>query len=192
MDAVVVYHLNASEGQLTPQAEVKVPGGAQGPRHLKFSPDGRFAYVLNELSLNLARFAIDPSNGSLRYLESTPLFDDSIAPEGMSAAEIRVHPDGTKLYTSTRDLTQAQRDLLSTFTLHADGSIERIAQTPAAVSIPRNFNVDPSGQWLVVGGQRSRDLAVFRIHPETGIPELSQSGIAFDGEPICFEWAHIQ
>ena len=106
----------------------------------------------------------------------------------MTCAEIRVHPNGQWIYTSTRDLEDQGRDTLSTFKRAPDGSLSLISNTPAGVDFPRNFNIDPTGQWLIAAGQRSSTLAIFSIDPHSGMLTLHQSDIPFQGQPICVEF----
>jgi hypothetical protein len=40
---------------------------------------------------------------------------------------------------------------------------------------PRNFNIDPSGRWLLVGNAHDDNVAVYSISPETGVPEATGS-----------------
>ena len=189
IDKVMIYRLSADQATLTAAGHADVPGGTQGPRHMKFSTDGKQAYVLNELSLNVATYTVDITTGQLNYRDSKSVFIDGSTPNRMTCAEIRVHPNGNYIYTSTRDLDQKGRDTLSTFKRSANGSLQLIANTPASVSIPRNFNIDPSGQWLIVGGQKSSTLAIFAVDPESGALTLKQTEIPFDGGAICVEFA---
>ncbi len=39
------------------------PRPGSGPRHFTFRPDGKFAYVINELLLNVTAFRVDPDTG---------------------------------------------------------------------------------------------------------------------------------
>ena len=188
IDKVMIYALDPAHATLTPCGAAEVPGGSQGPRHMKFSSDGKFAYVLNELSLSIASYSVNIGNGQLEYIDTQSVFTNGIAPEGMSCAEIRIHPSEQWLYASIRDLAGQGRDALSTFQRAVDGSIKLIANTPAAVYIPRNFNIDPSGKWLIVGGQRSSTLAIFSIHQDTGALTLKSADIPFEGQPMCVEF----
>lgn len=190
MDQVVIYSLEQDRGALKRAGEANVPGGSQGPRHMKFSLDGKHAYVLNELSLSLASYSVSGSNGQLEYIDSISVFsaDNQQATGSMTCAEIRVHPNGQWIYTSTRDLEDQGRDTLSTFKRAPDGSLSLISNTPAGVDFPRNFNIDPTGQWLIAAGQRSSTLAIFSIDPHSGMLILHQSDIPFQGQPICVEF----
>ncbi|CAA6677421.1 MULTISPECIES: lactonase family protein [unclassified Lentimonas] len=188
IDKVMIYRLFPDQGIITPAGHADVPGGSQGPRHMKFSADGKQAYVLNELSLNVATYTVDLNTGQLHYLDTDSVLSYGSIPEKMTCAEIRVHPNGNFIYTSTRDLDKKGRDTLSTFTRSENGSLQLIANTPASVSVPRNFNIDPSGQWLIVGGQKSSTLAIFAVDPKSGALTLKQTDIPFDGGAICVEF----
>ena len=188
IDKVMIYSLDPARATLTPCGSAEVPGGSQGPRHMKFSIDGEYAYVLNELSLTVATYSVNITNGQLDHIDTQSVFTNGIAAEGMSCAEIRMHPSERWIFASIRDLEGQGRDALSTFKRAADGSIALIANTPAGVYFPRNFNIDPSGKWLIVGGQRSSSLAIFSINQDTGALTLKSADIPFEGQPICVEF----
>lgn len=188
IDKVMIYALDPAHGTLSPAGHADVPGGSQGPRHMKFSNDGKQAYVLNELSMTLATYTVNLENGQLTYIDSQSVWMDGGTPEGMSCAEIRVHPNGNWIVTSQRDLNGEGRDSLSTFERKADGTLKLIANTAAGVHFPRNFNIDPTGRWLITAGQRSSTLAIFAIDPDTGALTLKQSDIPFEGAPTCVEF----
>ena len=74
-----------------------------GPRHFAFHPDGRFAYVINEMHCTVTAFAL---RRRARRAHRDP--DDldaarraSLQP-GYSTAEVQVHPSGKFLYGSNR------------------------------------------------------------------------------------------
>jgi 6-phosphogluconolactonase len=96
------------------------------------------------------------------------------AVENMTCSEIRVSQDGKFIYTANRDLTEEGRDSLSVLSVAKDGSLKHVDTTPAAVWIPRNINLSPSGDWLLVAGQKSNEVTSHRIDKKTG--KLSYSG----------------
>ena len=102
LDEVVVYRFDPAKGSLTPNDPpfAKLAPGA-GPRHLAFYPNGKFAYVLNEVNSTVTAFAYDSKNGSFSTLQTL-----STIPKDFTAhndtAEIVVHPSGKFLYASNR------------------------------------------------------------------------------------------
>ena len=187
IDKIMIYRINAPDGTLEPSGCAEVPGGGMGPRHMKWSADGQYAYVLNELDLSLSVFKPGEKTGSLEFIATKSVLPDDADRDLLSCAEIRIHPDGKFIYLSIRDLTDQGRDAITVFTAY-EADFKRIAVIPAHVRVPRNFNLDPTGRWLLAGGQRSNDLAVFKVDPQTGLIEHVET-VAMKHGPICIEFA---
>jgi 6-phosphogluconolactonase len=106
----------------------------------------------------------------------------------MSCSEIRVSQDGNFLYTANRDLTKEGRDSLTVLSVAQDGSLKHLETTPAAVWIPRNINLSPSGDWLLVAGQKSNEVTSHRINRKTG--KISYSGKSAEvPKAMCINFA---
>ncbi len=186
IDRIMIYKLDAENGWITPAGAAVVPGGSMGPRHMKWSADGQYAYVLNELDLSVSIFkAVD--DGQLEFIKTVSTLPDGYDKAEMTSAEIRIHPNGKFLYASNRDLTDRGRDSISVFSRFEDG-LQRLETIPAQVWIPRNFNIDPSGEWLLVGGKQSHNIALFKVDPTTGLIEFTGTKVPFDGGPICIDF----
>ncbi|MEM9081196.1 MAG: lactonase family protein [Verrucomicrobiota bacterium] len=190
MDEVVVYALNATTAELTPVSSAKVAPGA-GPRHMKFSKDGKFAYVLNELNLTVTVFLVNEETGGLSEVKVVSAVPKDFDKLNLSCSEIRVHPNGKFVYCGVRDLnTRGEsvvgRNSLSIFAVQEDGTLKRIHTRSALVSIPRNFGIDPTGRWLLVAGQGSDNVQVFQIG-EDGL--LRKKGLPVTvPRPRCIEF----
>lgn len=171
IDQVVIYNLDAATATLKRAGTARTKAGA-GPRHMKFSKDGRHAYVLTELHLTVAVYDRNPESGLLgvakQEVSCLPANSNS---EGMSCSEIRVHPSGKFLYAANRDVKGERRDSISVFKVLEDGQIERIQTVAAKVEIPRNIGVDPEGRWLLVAGQKSGNVPVFQIRIDGTLKE---------------------
>ncbi len=186
IDKVMIYALEPAAGTLTPAGSTVIPGAAMGPRHLKWSDDGALAYVINELDLSISVFRPGETPGSMDFITTVSMLPAGAGQTGLTAAEVRIHPNGRFVYASIRDGTAQQRDAISVFRVTGHG-LERLKTVPAEVSIPRTFAIDPTGQWLLIGGQKSRDVAVFKIDAETGSPDFQETKILSDVGIISIE-----
>ena len=163
MDRVHVYRFDAATGKVTPNdpSSAAVPAGA-GPRHLVLHPNGRFAFVINELASTIATFGWNGTTGAM-----TPAGTISTLPPKFSGAsttaEIAVHPSGRFLYGSNRG-----HDSIAVFEIAASGALRLVEVESTRGRTPRNFVVDPTGRWLIAANQATNTLAVFRIDDATG------------------------
>lgn len=180
-DKVWSFRFDKEAGTLTatPQGSGQVPPGG-GPRHLAFHPNGRFAYANNEMGLTVTAFARDPASGELTALGTVPTSEKLTGPtDGVTTSEIICHPNGKWLYVSNRG-----DDIIAVFAIADDGSLTLVENVPAGVAIPRGMGLDPSGNWLVVAGQKDNRLTTFQIDQTSG--RLTPSGKTADAPaPIC-------
>src|SRR5262245_1260453 len=102
LDKVMAYNFDTEKGKLTPHqpAFASLKPGA-GPRHMVFRPDGRFAYVINELNSTITAFAYDPAAGKLKEIQTISTLPGYFDGPNFTA-EIDVHPSGKWLYGSNR------------------------------------------------------------------------------------------
>lgn len=172
IDQVRVYAFD-EKGVLSDGKGYKaIPGS--GPRHMKFGKDGKHAYVLNELTLTVSVFKRDKESGALNPVETVSVLPKGSNKDNMTCSEIRVSQDGKFIYTANRDLTDQGRDSLTVLSVSETGKLKHLETTPAAVWIPRNINLSPSGDWLLVAGQKSNEVTSHRIDRKTG--KLTFSG----------------
>ena len=171
IDEVVIYALDPATAKLTPAGTAKTPPGS-GPRHMKFSPDGKHAFVLGELDLTVIVYARDARDGSLHLKHAVSVLPEGTDSGGMTCSEILVSRDGNLIYTANRDTEGRGRDSLSLLDAGEDGQLKRIHTTAAEVAIPRNIQLSPDGRWLLVAGQQSGGVPVFRVD-ENGIPSFT-------------------
>jgi 6-phosphogluconolactonase len=162
-DQIIIYKLDPQKCALIPHGAGHTSPGS-GPRHLAFHPNGRFAYVVNELAITVTAFRFDPAAGTLneiQTIESLPAKDKKLP---STAAEIYIHPSGKFLYASTRN-----DDTITTFAVDPEtGRLTFVEREPIRGSHPRSFNLDPSGKWLLAAGRDSNTVSVFRIDQKTG------------------------
>ena len=182
LDKIMIYHFDSEKGKLTPNREpwVQVKPGA-GPRHLTFHPNGRHAYVINELDSTITAFAYHAAGGTLRETQTV-----SALPRGYSgtntAAEVRVSPSGKFLYGSNRG-----HDSIVVFKIEErTGKLTYVEHVSTGGKTPRNFTIDPTGTFLLAANQDSGTIVTFRLDSETG--RLRPPGhIAEVLSPVCLE-----
>ena len=165
-DKVFIYRFDAATGKLTSNepAFATLPPGS-GPRHLVFSPNSKFVYVISEMLCTVTTFSYDAAKGALSPVDSiSTLPPGETKPANGSCAEIAIHPNGKFLYASTRG-----HNSITVYSLDAaTGKLTFIDNKPSGGKTPRHFALDPTGAWLIAEHQDSSDVTVFRVDAATG------------------------
>jgi len=160
-DCIVRTAFDAASGMLRVLPPVPVHAGA-GPRHQRFSPDGRFFYLINELDGTIISYSFDAASGALTELQTITMLPPGAAAKAASA-DIHLTPNGRFLYGSER-----VTNTLAAFRVDvASGKLSPIGSVPSEPS-PRGFAIDPSGAFLVCAGQTSNRVAVYAIDQGSG------------------------
>jgi 6-phosphogluconolactonase len=185
LDKLLVYRFDAAKGTLEPNDPPFVslkPGS--GPRHFAFHPNGRFAYAIDELASTVTVFDWNAAKGSFTEKQTVSTLPKGFSGEN-STAEVVVHPNGKFLFGSNRG-----NDSVAIFSIAGDGTLTPVDVTPVHVKTPRNFALDPSGEFLFAEGQDSGGIVVFRLDPKTG--KLTPSGTSVDlSAPVCIRFVPI-
>jgi 6-phosphogluconolactonase len=180
LDKIMIYRVDWEHGKLVPHDPpfAKVEPGS-GPRHFTFHPDGKHAYVIEEISCTVTAFAYDAEAGTLKSLQKISTLPKDF--KGTSTcADIHVHPSGRFLYGSNRG-----HDSIAGFTIDGKtGELRLIGYTLTQGKNPRNFAIDPSGTFLLAANQDGDNIVSFRINQETG--ELTPTGqVCQVSMPVC-------
>lgn len=180
IDQIRIYRLDALTATLTPHEPASVPvAPGSGPRHLAFSHDSRYLYVINELSNTVMAFAYDADKGTLTHLQTIDALPAGW--EGTSyCADLHLHPSGRWLYGSNRG-----HDSIVGYAVDAaTGRLSLIAHWPSGGAWPRNFCIDPAGKHLLVANQNSDNVVIYAIDAESGA--LEATGETFTvSAPVC-------
>ncbi len=186
LDQVVIYELDPTTSKLQPHGSGVVPPGS-GPRHMKFHPNGRWIYVLNELALTVTQFEYDSAEGIMtprRTIETVPA-SELKREKAKSTSEICVHPNGRFVYAANRG-----HDTITVFEVDSkSGELKFLQREQVRGSTPRNFNITPDGKWLIAAGQLSNTLALFSLDSETGMMTFHQSSV-YAPTPICILYSN--
>jgi len=185
LDTVQVYRFDSTKGTIAPNdpAASKVAPGS-GPRHFAFHPSGKFAYVINEMSLTVTAFQYDADKGQLSTLQTITTLPEGVTDrKGMSTAEVVVHPSGKFLYGSNRG-----HHSIAAFAIdQSTGKLTAIGHQGKGIKTPRNFNIDPTGHYLLVANQDGDSVVVFKVDQATGKLEPTGSNIEVP-TPVCVKF----
>ena len=185
LDKLMVYRFNPEKGALVPNSTPDTPvTPGDGPRHLAFHPDGRHAFVINEMACTVTAFDFDPSSGKFAQRQSLPTRAPGGKP-GNSTAEILVHPSGKFVYGSNRG-----DDNLAIYAVDPYGALSLVGHQPTGGRTPRSFGIDPTGQFLIVANQDSGTVVLFRIDDTTGRLKEVGEPVAVPS-PVCVKFVPI-
>jgi 6-phosphogluconolactonase len=183
-DKVMLYRFDPKAREpLIPWQEpfaAALPG--YGPRHGAFHPNGKFAYVLYELKSAVDVFAYAgkvPSFQRLQTISTLPQKGAGKIPT--IAAAIRISPDAKFLYASNRGY-----DSIAVFKLLPTGLLEFVDTVPSGGAHPRDFILDPAGNFLLALNQNSDNLVVFKINHRTGLLKKEREYSALSATGIIF------
>ena len=148
-----------------------------GPRHLTFSADGRFAYLICELTDHLVVFSYN--DGELSPIQTLKAYKG----RGCGSADIHLSPDGRFLYTSHR----LKEDGISIFSVDpASGKVTKAGYQPTGIH-PRNFAISPDGRFLLCACRDANAIEIYAIDKQSGA--LSPTGKAIEvGAPVCVQF----
>lgn len=163
IDKVMVYRIDDS-GILSPQksnAQIS-PGG--GPRHLSIHPNGKFAYVLHELTGEITGFGFDKKEGFTSAFQTLSTLPERFDGYNKSA-DIHITPNGQYLYASNRG-----PNTIATFEIDQNSGLLTLKGIQdCGGEWPRAFAVDPSGQFIFVANKRSHQVSIMEIDYSTGL-----------------------
>jgi 6-phosphogluconolactonase len=184
LDKLMIYRYDSERGTLAPNAKPSLdatPGA--GPRHLAFHPQGRFAYLVNELDSTVVALAYDASDGTFERLQTVSTLPGSFVGES-TCADIDVGPSGRFVYASNRG-----HDSIAVYRIaRNDGTLSLVEHASTQGRTPRSFGIDPSGRFLLAANQDTDAIATFRIDADTGALRFTGE-IASIPTPVCVKFA---
>lgn len=164
LNCVDQFLFDGKTGELTLNDPPTMPGGpGDGPRHLKFHPNGKWAYLVNEQGKSATFCHYDSEKGTLALKQTLSTHPKEWDHNQGSCAEIKISSDGRFLYASNRG-----HESIASFSIDpASGMMTALERTPTE-KIPRSFDLMPGEKFVVVAGQGEGRLALYRRDPGTG------------------------
>lgn len=177
-DEVVFYDV-AEKGMLVRNEEKTIhvePGS--GPKKMIFSPNGKFAYLLNELSSTVSAYTYE--NGQLTYLHTLDTFPkDEYIGENL-VGDIVITPRGDFVFVSNRG-----HDSVSVFEVDQETGKLTYREYIDTDENPRSM-VIVEDQWLVVAAQKSGTIESFEIKRDISRGVLYETHYSYlVGEPVA-------
>jgi 6-phosphogluconolactonase len=181
LEKIWIFTLERTTGQLIPfnPGGISLPQGT-GPRHFIFNESGSRMYVIGEYNSTVTVLNVDSARGVVPIQMISTLRTGYSG--NNSCADIHIGSSGLYLYGSNRG-----ENTIVTYEIDKDGLLSLAGHTDCGGNWPRNFVIDPSGNYLLAGNQKSSDIAVFKIDPQTGIPSKKVNDIKI-GSPACLKF----
>lgn len=181
LDKLFFYKLDASKHTLSaaPAHTVSLPPGT-GPRHFAMHPNGKYGYVIGEMLMTVTTVDLQ----GYRVLDSVTTLPGPVGP-GDSTAEIEAHRSGKFVFGSNRG-----HNTIAGFTVDPKkGTLKPNGHTSTQGKTPRNFAIDPSGNFLLAANQDSDSIVQFRIGPDGKLSPTGQT--AEVGMPVCIRYLSL-
>lgn len=184
-DKVNIYTVDYSKSNPLAAADpafVKIAIGG-GPRHFVFHPNNQYAYVILENTGELASF--DYADGKLKQKQIISMVTPGFLGK-VGAADIHISPDGKFLYGSMRgDINE-----LGIYSIDKKGKLTFVGRQSTLGKTPRNFEIDPTGNFLLVGNQESDEIVIFKRNQKTGLLTDTGKRIPIQ-QPVCLKFVIV-
>ncbi|MEO6978253.1 MAG: lactonase family protein [Mucilaginibacter sp.] len=172
-------------GKESPLTDAKIPfvsvTPGDGPRHLVFSNDKKRVYLLTEMGSNIHVYDYD--GGKLKEKQTISFLAPGFKGQTAGAA-VHITPDGKFLYASNR----LETNTIKAFAINEEtGELSQVDQISTFGKNPRDFAIDPNGNFLVVANQDSDSIFIYKINKETGKLNLLQGRLEI-GNPVCLKF----
>jgi 6-phosphogluconolactonase len=176
-----IYTYAAENGELSEAGIFETKPGS-GPRHLTFHANGKFAYVMTELSSEVLVLHYNEKDGSFSEQQYIPAIPEDFN-ETNDGSAIHISADGHNVYAGNRG-----HNSIAVYKVDQDsGLLTFVEWTSTEGNWPRDFVLDPTDEFLVASNQKSNTLTLFGRDKETGRLELLQSGVKVP-EPVCVKF----
>ena len=160
--------------------DIELPAGS-GPRHMAFLPIAKTRfYVCGELNstVNFVK--------SGKVAQTLPTQPKGEEKAGNSTAECIVSKDGKFVYVSNRG-----HNSIAIFKVDNGGDLEAAGHLAEDIKTPRNFNVEPSGKWMLIASQDGGKVGVFEIDPATGLGKETATAVKVS-RPVCVKFVPVE
>lgn len=181
-DKIYEYKLDTLSMTLDFVEEYPSTNSMSGPRHMAFHPEKEVVYVLNELNGTVETLRLTDES---RFRESLQVISTMAEGDDRDPASgaIKVHPSGKFLYASNR----GEVNDIAVFSIGSDGTLTAVGRQSTFGNAPRDFEIDPSGTFMLAANQNTNTVVTFRINQQTGM--LEETGLLSEiPTPVCLKF----
>ncbi|AST93481.1 6-phosphogluconolactonase [Sutcliffiella cohnii] len=181
-DRVITYSVH--NGELK-EASVFTTKPGSGPRHITFHPNGKFAYVMTELSSEVVVLHYNDSDGSFAAQQYIPTIPADFS-ETNDGSAVHISADGQYVYAGNRG-----HNSIAVYKVDQDsGQLTFVEWTSTEGDWPRDFVLDPTGEFLVATNQKSNTMTLFSRDTTTGKLQKIQTDVKVP-EPVCVKFLNV-
>ncbi|RFB12560.1 lactonase family protein [Bacillus sp. HNG] len=182
IDKLITYEIK--DGALNEVSSISVRPGS-GPRHIAFHPNGKYAYIMTEISNEVVALSYDSNNGSFTELQTISTIPEDFT-ENSQGSAIHISKDGKFVYAGNRG-----HNSIAVFGVNeATGELTLVEMTSSEGDWPRDFVFDPSEKFIVGSNQESSNLVLYARDEQTGKLTLIDSDITVP-YPVCLKFLHV-
>jgi 6-phosphogluconolactonase len=184
-DKIDIYNYDGTKAQPLTLADpaVELTSPADGPRHMEFSPDKNFLYVIQELSAYVRVYKY--KEGKISFVQTINMMPEGYDKNG--AADLHISPDGNYLYASVRGTA----DKMVLYSINKQNGRLTYIERYDVSKAPRGFTIDPTGSFLISAGQDGNNIDFFKIDKTTGKLTLTDTKIGLP-QITCLKWVAVE
>lgn len=159
IDYVNVYHVDHERGTLR-QVDIIRCDLESAPRHLKFSEDGHFLYIISEMKNCIDVYEYHEENNMPFFdLIQTVPTSDKFEVKGVAASALNISADGKYILAST-----AGENSVTLFEINQEkGDLTRLFCLPISGEYPKDAALFPDDKHLVSLNHESNTMTFFTV-----------------------------
>lgn len=162
IDYVNIYRVNHERGTLR-QVDIIRCDLESAPRHLKFTDDGRYMYIISELKNCIDVYEYHEENNQPFFdLVQTIPTSDKYDVKGVAASALNISYDGKYILASN-----AGENSVALYRIDTEqGKLERLFCLPISGEYPKDASLFPDNRHLVSLNHESNTMTFFKVDYE--------------------------
>ncbi|RVT96459.1 lactonase family protein [Mucilaginibacter limnophilus] len=145
-----------SDGQ-----DISITPGS-GPRHIAFSVDNKYLYIITELTAEI--FVFSYNDGNIDHIQTVSLLSEGFNGEP-GGGDILLSANGLFLYATNR----GDANEIAVFSVDPEtGMLNFLQRCSSNGKSPRNISISPTGKHLLVANEEGNNVVVYSLDDRSG------------------------